>query len=706
MRRTAAVIACVAVLAGGGIALRRTRPTVATFETVRAQHGPSDARLLDRHGLLLDARRIDPIRRRLDWTPLGAVSPVLRAAVLAAEDRRFADHGGVDGRAVAAALLQALRGGRRGASTITMQLAALLDPSLRPRGGGRTLRQKWAQVRRAWALERAWSKSQILEAYLNLVAFRGDLTGVGAAAAGLFGATPSSLGPAEASVLAALIARPSARPAAVARRALALRGALPNPPTPAAIAAATRGLTGRPSLPLARSLAPHLASRLLDGPPVVRTTLDAEAQRGAIAALHRNLLAVRDRGVQDGAVLVVDNDGGEVRAYVGSSGRLSSAAHVDGVRARRQAGSSLKPFLYGLAIDRRLLSPASLVEDAPLTIALPAGLYRPQNYDDRFRGLVSVRTALASSLNTPAVRTLTLVGGDAFVGQLHRLGFDGVDRGADVYGPSLALGSADISLWELVGAYRALATGGRFSPLRVRPDEPSGASRAVFTPATAFLVGDMLADRESRSATFGLENPLATRYWTAVKTGTSTDMRDNWCVGFSRRYTVGVWVGNFSGAPMRDVSGITGAAPVWLEVMDRLHGDAPSEPPTVPPGVTARQVRFAADVEPPRRDWMLAGDEPSDAQPALASPAPHVRSPVGGTRIALDPDMPPDRQGLLLDAEAPDGARWRLDGSDLGPATSPRLWKPTPGAHTLELVDARDHVYDRVEFDVRGHVDR
>ena len=206
MRRAAAVVAC-AALAAGGFALRRTRPAAPSFETVRAHHGPSDARLLDRHGVLLDARRIDPVHRRLDWTPLPAVSPLLRDAVLAAEDRRFADHGGVDGRAVAASLVQALRGGgRRGASTITMQLAALLDPSLRPRGGRRTLFQKWAQVRLAWALERAWSKPQILEAYLNLVDFRGELTGVGAAAAGLFQTTPDAVDAAEAAVLAALMA--------------------------------------------------------------------------------------------------------------------------------------------------------------------------------------------------------------------------------------------------------------------------------------------------------------------------------------------------------------------------------------------------------------------------------------------------------------------------------------------------------------------
>jgi penicillin-binding protein 1C len=705
--RRAALVAC-ATLALGGLALRLTGPAAPPFDAVRARYGSSDARLLDRHGVVLDTRRIDPVRRRLDWTPLPAVSPALRDAVLAAEDRRFADHGGVDLRAVAASLVQALGGGgRRGASTITMQVAALVDPSLRTRGRRRTLAQKWAQARLAWALERAWSKDEILEAYLNLVDFRGELTGVGAAAAGLFRSTPDAVSTAEAAVLAALVAAPNASPAAVGRRATALRAALSSPASAEAIDAATRGLAVRPSLSAPRSLAPHVASRLLDASAVVRTTLDAGLQRAAVAALHRNLLAVRDRGVADGALLVVDNDSGEVLAYVGSSGRLSSTAHVDGVRARRQAGSSLKPFLYGLALERRLLTPASLIEDAPLEIALAAGLYRPQNYDDRFRGLVSARTALAASLNTPAVRTLGLVGGDAFVARLRRLGLDGVDRSAEVYGPSLALGTADVSLWELVGAYRALATGGRWSPLRLRPEEPAGEPRTAFDPAVAFLVADMLADRESRSPTFGLENPLATRFWTAVKTGTSTDMRDNWCVGFSRRYTVGVWVGNFSGAPMRDVSGVTGAAPVWLEMMERLHRDVPSERPAPPPGIVAAAIRFPDDVEPPRHEWVLAvGDRPA-GRPALAAAPSRVRSPAGGTRFALDPDVPPERQRVLLEAEGAEGtSRWRLDGTDLGPAGAPQLWRPVPGRHVLELVDAAGGLRDRVEFEVRGRAGR
>src|SRR5262249_53162762 len=201
------------------------------------------------------------------------------------------------------------------------------------------------------------------------------------------------------------------------------------------------------------SLAAQVARRLLTsgtGRRRVTATLDAAIQRDALASLRRNLLAVRARGVGDGAVLVVDNESGDVLAYVGSSGDLSSASEVDGVVARRQPGSTLKPFLYGLAIEHRLLTPGPLLEERPLELGVAEGLYRPRNYDGAFRGLVSVRTALASSLNTPAVRTLELVGGDAFVARLRAAGFAGIDRAAAYYGPSLAPGSADVSPWELV----------------------------------------------------------------------------------------------------------------------------------------------------------------------------------------------------------------------------------------------------------------
>jgi len=743
---------------------------------VRARYRPSDVALLDRHGEVIHELRLDHSRRRLGWTPLADISPALVRAAVESEDRRFFSHDGVDWKAVAAAIVQRLRGGApRGASTITMQLATLLDPSLRRGDEPRSVRQKWAQMRAAWGIERRWSKNEILEAYLNLLTFRGELQGVAAATNVLFGKVPHGITTAEGLVLAVLPRAPNADREAVVARAWNLRDRTEKLPRADIERAVVRALDAPAGGGPRASLAPHVAHRLLspDGDLTpVRSTLDADVQRMAQEALRRQLVALRARRVQDGAVLVVENATGAVLGYVGGGNDLSSARFVDGVRMRRQAGSVLKPFLYGLALEQHLLTPASLIEDTPLELPVVGGLYRPQNYDEQFRGAVSLRTALSSSLNIPAVRTLGLVGAEPYVAHLRRLGFAGLSHSGDYYGPSLALGSADVSLWELVGAYRTLANGGvqsemqlvpsppayqevvnrrerapRYAPLRYArsasysgqasggysgraafdfPSSPSSAERRegrieglasstgsqgagrdevaarIYSPATAFLIGDILADRESRSVTFGLENPLATRFWTAVKTGTSKEMRDNWCVGFSRDYTVGVWVGNFSGEPMRDVSGVSGAAPLWLDIMEWLHRNAPSQAPPPPAGVDPQPIVFPASSEPARAEWFARGTEPPFREQARARRRPRVLSPVGGAIIAIDPDIPPPLQRVLFAAAGASGAfRWALDGRLIG-AADHYLWEPRPGAHTLALVDDREQIVDRVRFTVRG----
>ncbi len=398
-------------------------------------------------------------------------------------------------------------------------------------------------------------------------------------------------------------------------------------------------------------------------------------------------------------------------AYVGSSGERSGAARVDGVAAPRQAGSTLKPFLYALALDARLLTAASLVEDSPLAIATARGIYAPQNYDREFHGLVSVRTALASSLNVPAVRTLGLAGLDRFHEALRRLGFDTLTEPDEHYGAALALGGADVSLLALANAYRALANGGVWGPARVVVAAPSPAERRrVFGPEASFVVADILADRGARALAFGFENALATRVRSAVKTGTSKDMRDNWCVGFTGRYTVGVWVGNFSGAPMRDVSGVTGAAPIFRELVARLHAnDAPAGEArggaAPPPGLVRTAVRFDPAVEAERDEWFLRGTEMTLVRgtDAGTGTTPRIRYPAPDTIIAVDPDLPPGRQRVAFEAApAVPGLAWRLDGEALADERGRALWTPRPGRHTLALEDAAGRTLSRVSFEVRG----
>ena len=683
------------------IAVAPAGAAVPTPAQVKAAYQPSSARLLDRHGVPIESVRIDMRVRRLAWTPLADISPALGAAVLQAEDQRFMAHGGIDLRAVGQAAWDNLfRDRPRGASTITMQLAGLLDAELRAGASGRSWSQKFNQALAARDIEAGWSKAQILEAYLNLANFRGELQGVAAASRALFGKAPSGLDASESSILAALLRGPGAAPRAVARRACALARELKLSVACTSLEWQTEVALGRPAAAALRESAPQVARKLLgSGGQDVRSTLDAGVQRFALDSLRRHLRELNERNVGDGAVLVIDNASGELLAYVGNTGR----SEVDGVAALRQAGSTLKPFLYQLALERRLLTAASLLDDSPIDVAGEAGLYVPQNYDRQFKGYASVRTSLASSLNIPAVRTLLLLGPERFHGRLQELGITSLTEDAGFYGPSLALGSADVSLLELTNGYRTLANGGLAGSVTLRPRAPERKRRAMEEGA-AWIVGDILSDRGARSPTFGLRSDLATAYWSAVKTGTSKDMRDNWCVGYSDRYTVGVWVGNFDGQPMWDVSGVSGAAPVWRDVMDYLHRDAPAHQGAAPKGLVRREVRYAPAHEAVRQEWFLRGTEtPLIEAVAQEARAPKIVYPVDGSILAVDPDIPASRERVLFQAQAGRGLHWRLDEETLGPADAALPWRPRVGAHRLDLLDAAGEVLATSRFEVRGN---
>jgi penicillin-binding protein 1C len=669
-------------------------------EQVKAAWRPSEAQLLDRHGVPIDSVRVDMTVRRTRWMALGEVSPALGAAVLQAEDQRFMEHGGVDLKAVGQAAWDNLfeRGRARGASTITMQLAALLEPALRGGADGRNWRQKWDQALAARELEAGWSKQQILEAYLNLATFRGELQGVGAASRGLFGKAPSGLSVAEAAILASLLRAPGAAPKAVARRACVLARELAASANCASVQFQTLAALGRPAALAVLTAAPQVARKLAGEARSMPSTLDAGLQRFALASLRRHLAELAERNVGDGALVVIDNASGELLAYVGNTG----ASEVDGVAALRQAGSTLKPFLYELAIERGLVTAASLLDDSPLDVPTGGGLYIPQNYDRQYKGYASVRTSLASSLNIPAVRTLMLTGLDRFYERLHEVGIASLREPADFYGYSLALGSGDVSLLELANAYRTLANRGIWSATSLRPGVRE-AGRRVLDERASFIVGDILSDRAARSSTFGLKNELATGFWSAVKTGTSKDMRDNWCVGFSDRFTVGVWVGNFDGRSMWDVSGVSGAAPVWRDVMDYLHAERASRAPQPPAGVTRAQVAYQPAYESARAEWFVRGTETALVE--LVPPgqrAPMIVYPVAGSIIAIDPDIPEQLQRVMFQAQAGQGMRWRLDKAILGAADAQLPWRPVPGEHSLELVDGDDKPAAAVHFEVRG----
>lgn len=749
MTRRAVATLSIALAVGMATPLCHALPS---YQQVRQAYVPSDLTLLDRHGQPLQTIRVDSSARRLPWVGLQDISPALRTAIVLSEDQRFWAHSGVDWRAVAASTwTNAWNQRTRGASTVTMQLAGLLDDNHARPADGRSLIGKAGQAISATTLERRWRKSEILEAYLNLVPFKGELVGLHALSLTLFGKHPSGLDAQEAAIAAALVRGPNAAPAVVSQRACQVLRQMQPGNACAGLALFTQSaLQRKGGMPLGEQTAPHAARQIVQAareaglgkgrqpwPASLSTTLDASVQRLATQLLKQQLAELGRRDVEDGAVIVLDNASGDVLAWVGSAGSLASAREVDGVIARRQPGSTLKPFIYELAFERRVLTPASLLDDSPVQMPTTNGLYTPQNYDRGFKGWVSVRHALGASLNIPAVRAGAMLGEQALAQRLNALGLALREPGG-FYGPGLALGSAEVTLRDLTNAYRALARGGLWAPIRWLPtptppvptrtsatkDLPAQAraasvGAAAFTPIAAhrvmqsqavYQVTHILADNSARATTFGLDSQLATRGFAAVKTGTSKDMRDNWCLGFSDRYTVGVWVGNASGAPMQAVSGTTGAAPVWSRLMAELHRGRSSRAPPPPAGLVEQAVRFAGwpHAEPARQEWFIAGTQQAlwQVQPPPDSRA--IRNPQDGAIYALDPDIPPTVQRLTFDTATPNRRQsWWLDGKRIAApsgSSAPR-WLPWPGRHTLELRDGAT-VIDRVKFEVRGAAPR
>lgn len=690
-----------------------------SYQEVRERYQASDILVVDRTQHLLERVRSDFQARRGDWIPLENVSLALQQAVILSEDRRFYAHAGVDWQAILAAGWGNLfHQQHRGASTLTMQLLGFIDHEYRRGPGGRGLSQKIDQAWQAVSMEDDWTKPQIMEAYLNLAPFRGELIGVDALSRVLFQKHPSGLNGREGALAAVLLRGPNASLPVLQQRTCALLAEM-------GMAHECQGLGDFLYLVLSRraapradtqSLAPHfarlaigqLATAAVPGQEVP-TTLDIDVQDFAVQSVNRRLQALGMAHVRDAAVVVMDNATGEVLAYVGSSGELSEALRVDHARALRQAGSTLKPFLYAQALEQERLTAVSLLDDGPLNLPTGNGLYIPQNYDKRFSGWVSARTALASSLNIPAVRVLLMVTPDAFARRLVRLGLP-LDQTGDFYGYSLALGSADVTLLSLTNAYRALANLGAFSSQRYSAGSlPIPKWQQIMSPAAAWIVGDILSDRQARARTFGLDSPLSTSFWTAVKTGTSKDMRDNWCIGWSERYTVGVWVGNSGGASMQEVSGVSGAGPIWHDIMSYLHRSAQSVQPPQPQGVSSALVRFENDTEPGRQDFFI-GDSALDYVelaghgPAQERGPVRIVSPISATILALDPDIPPANQRILLKANRSGSSQdlsWRLGREVLGHGGE-LAWLPWPGRHRIQLMDRHGAVLDEVSLEVRA----
>ncbi|NLG83751.1 MAG: penicillin-binding protein 1C [Firmicutes bacterium] len=530
---------------------------------------PSATLVYDRQGRLLHAFLAADGRWRIN-TPLREISPHLQRAVLGYEDRWFYWHPGVNPLALLRALIQNARAGRivSGGSTITMQIARMMEPK------PRTPAAKIREILRAFQLELRYSKRKLLEIYFNIAPYGGNIEGAAAAAWIYFGKEASQLSLGEAALLAALpnsptMARPDRNPAQakaardrVLRRLLARRIITKKEFTEASSEEIPEG---RHPLP---RLAPHFCVDLhLDRPGVPRlyTTLDLRLQAMAEDLLRLHLRDLRKEGITNGAIVILENETRAILALVGS-GDFHDAAHagqVNGARALRSPGSALKPFIYALALEKGLITPAHYVEDVPMDFSG----YAPENYDRTYSGIVSARAALERSLNLPAIALEQALGKEGLYELLRRAGIRGL-RPRHSYGLAIAIGGVEITLEDLTALYAMLADGGRYARPRQLLDEPVAAGIRLLDPGTAYIITDILT---------GLRRPDLPTCWefsslprVAWKTGTSYGHRDAWSIGYNPRYTVGVWLGNFSGHGARNLIGAEVAAPILFELMNSL----------------------------------------------------------------------------------------------------------------------------------------
>ena len=715
--------------------------------------------VLDRHGQpLYEALSADGTRGE---TLTAATLPAtVVAATVAVEDRRFWRHPGVDPIAILRAAAADLRQGRivEGGSTITQQVAKLL---LASQGHARGVRAKLSEAVLAVRLEHRFSKREILAMYLNRASYGNQIAGVERASRAYFGRPAHMLTPAQAAFLAGLPQRPSGfnpyrsfRDAAARQRFVLRRMAAAGIITSdqEKEAADERLSLVRDTSPFA---APHFVEMALSAAgdrPAVQTTLDRDLQADVVGIIRARRDLLTRHGAFNVAVVVLDNASSEWLAWEGSGDYFDSehGGAINGPLAPRQPGSALKPLTYALAFEQGF-TPASVLPDVPshFPTADPGVLYTPRNYDGRYRGPLLARAALAGSENVPAVTLASELGVPSLLRFLQRAGLSTFSRNASYYGLGLTLGNAEVRLDELTAAYAAFGRGGEWvSPvfLRGTPHE----SRGLVSPRAAFWIGDILSDPEAREYIFGRGGSLEFPFPVAAKTGTSQAYHDNWTIGFSRHVTVGVWVGNFDRAPLRDSTGVTGAGPIFHAVMlaaERRYGpDAADAVLAVPSsgrdGVHERDIcalsGLAANEWCParRREWLPADADlppcswhhlddgelitiwpaeyhewarqrgilgvprvahvprvpevPRRRVPA-ASEVFRIASPADGSTYLIDPTLRREFQSLSLRIiSSPRGAiEWWIDGRPIArTSVQPAAsWSLTPGTHTFVARD-------------------
>lgn len=687
---------------------------------------------LDRNGIPLSVTFDNPWNV-YDWLPLHRIPVLLQDAFIASEDRRFYAHHGLDWLARVHALVQdtlALRG-VRGASTITEQVVRILHP--RPR----TVWSRWLEGFEAVQLEKQFSKAEIFEFYLNQVPYSRQRRGVLQAARLYFDRDPTTLSPVETLALAVLVRAPGRLglpqgAGALSRAVQRLGDVLMQS---GKLAARDRaGLTTAdlaiPTLHLPVE-AGHFLRQVMrqasqeqalsvgdgenrSGSARVITTLDAVLQGQVQEILDQHLHDLSRFDVHNGAVLVVNHQTDEILAWVnaGATNGQIASSWIDAVTSPRQPGSALKPFLYGLALDRGWTA-ATIIDDAPLARPVGDGMHPFRNYSRNHYGPLRLREALGNSLNIPAIRTIQFTGVGDFLERLHGLGMESLDRTAGHYGEGLALGNGEVSLFELVQGYAVLARAGVFHPLRCTLDgRYYGAARhRIYSREAASLVADILSDPQARRREFGTGSILRFPVQTAVKTGTSNDYRDAWAVGFNHLYTVGIWMGNLDGHATGGLTSSTGPGLILRSVFAELNRFLEAQPLYLSPLlITAKICSHSGQLAGPNCpvvvEKFMPGTLPrsicrlhpgTDNMASVAATektpviAPiHILQPSPNLQMAMDPHIPDSIEAYpmkITGGHAGKRVEWLVDGQLAGFTEENEdrfMWPLTRGSHLAQ----------------------
>ncbi|MBT8036499.1 MAG: penicillin-binding protein 1C [Verrucomicrobiae bacterium] len=694
--------------------------------------------LLDRDGEPLNHRvRADYYRQRA--TSLDDIPSDLIQATLAAEDRRFYQHGGIDIRATARALRDSFNHQYfvSGASTVTQQTVKLSSHQ-----SSRTILTKARECLTARHVEMVHTKDEILTSYFNHLDYGNLSQGPLQAARSYFGKALSQLSLAECALLAGLPQAPSRLnprrnpEAAIKRRNWILDRMTIVYQTPKnRIERAKREPMQlhhqRPS-----NLAPHLAQLMRYSTTHqhedIHTTLSASLQRDVTDIVRHQVNRLADKHIQNAGVVVIHNPTGQVLAFVGSPDfQHAHNGQIDAARTPRSPGSALKPFTYLLAFEQGGMNPATIIEDIPTRFADSRGEKAFVNYNRSHQGPVTIHHALANSLNIPAVRVLNTVGGASALHQtLNRFGITTLHQQPAHYGLGLTLGSGEVTLLELTNAYATLARMGRYQPVRFLPHPPTN-KPPIASYASTWMLAQTMCNNAARTSAFGPHSSLRLPFPCAVKTGTSTDFRDNWCLGFTADFTVGVWAGNLDNTPMRGISGVTGAGPIFHATMLRLHRDHNPRWFKQPQGMTTCHIHTHTGKRLPNNTGRsVTLTLPTDQLPPPAQPSDYdlrgrvlldtryaewliqeadraifaqlnaqnsssknnhtplrIIAPSREAKYMLDPDLPKNGKQLQLITDFPNEHTWNSPTLKIQSINGHSTATLTPGKHLITLTD-------------------